>query len=56
MARQRGWAGGDELGHELEGIFLKFIKIEPDKPDLAFLKWVPSQLEHEIKHNGGPNG
>ena len=56
MARARGWTGGNELGVELENIFMKFITITPDKPDLAFLKWVPSQLDHEIKHNGGPNG
>jgi hypothetical protein len=56
MARHRGWQGGDELGLELEGMFLKYITVQPEKPDLAFLKWVPSQLEFEIKNNGGPNG
>jgi uncharacterized protein YdaU (DUF1376 family) len=56
MARARGWTGGNELGRELEAIFLGWITKTPDEPDRAFLKWVPSQLDHEIKHNGGPNG
>jgi uncharacterized protein YdaU (DUF1376 family) len=41
-----GWKGGQELGHELEGIFLNWITEQPRNPDAAFLKWVPGYLSN----------
>lgn len=46
LARKRGYAGGDELGFELEGIFLSWITTQPKNPDAAFRAWLPTYLQN----------
>jgi uncharacterized protein YdaU (DUF1376 family) len=42
----KGIVGGEELGHELEVVFLNYISEEPRNPDAAFLAWVPKYLNN----------